>query len=446
MSTRASTIMLCTLVCALLAGCGSSNGAAPVVPTAVPHKTADIAAVQSRQATAVARANATSVAVQNIASTAVARLKSTATTQSRLQKAANAAKTRPTSAPAAPPTAIPPPTLIPTALPTATPQPLLKPTSATHHTTKKPTKKPRPRSIVTTLASVHCCGRGEFKKAAEKRSKQFATAGTWILRWSTKCANVTNGRQPMMYIAIIPVGSKSPIQFIREPMPTTSTGTGFAAETLHGRYYLDVISPCRAFTAVATGRRGAKISRHTQASAIAEARSKGQARALNAVRTNLLGRSHSKSNAKAKARALAKARTKYVSGVLTVVKQVRAARKTLITATNAINPSVQDFDPSTLQAAKDYVAAANQELVAAQSKLRDVKTLAGHSKPKIKLRNAISHLVDAASLIRKATADMEAGDTNAATTDLDTANAKITTAEHQLKHIASDLKVLKTAG
>lgn len=443
MSTRGSTIMLCTLVCALLAGCGSSNGAAPVLPTAVPHKTADIAAVQSRQATAVAQANATSVAVQNIASTAVARLKSTATTQSKLQKAANAAKTRPTSR-AAPPAAVQPPTPIPTALPTATPQPVVKPTS-THHTTK-PTKRPTRHSIIATLASVHCCGRGEFKKAAEKRSKQFATAGTWILRWSTKCGNVTDGRQPMVYIAIIPVGSKAPIQFIREPMPTTSTGTGFAAETLHGRYYLDVISPCRAFAAVATGRRGAKISKHTQASAIAEARSKGQARALNAVRTNLLGRSHSKSNAKAKARALAKARSQYISGVLTVVKQVRAARKTLITATNAINPSVQDFDPSTLQAAKDYVAAANQELVAAQSKLRDVKTLSGHAQPKTKLRNAISHLVDAASLIRKATADMEAGDTSAATSDLDTANAKITTAEHQLKHITSDLKVLKAAG
>jgi hypothetical protein len=291
------------------------------------------------------------------------------------------------------------------------------------------------------LASIACCPKARFKIAAEKRSSTFSVNGSWLLRWSTNCKNVPSSQQPIMYIAVIPAGSKNPIQFIQEPMPTNGAGSGLATENLHGRYYLDAISKCHIFGAVAYGQRGAHVSAGTQASAISEARGKGQEVALKAVRTRLLIRARSQ----AKARALALARTRYVADLSAIVSQVSAARKTLSTASGSINSTSSDFDPSILKAAKDYANAASQELRASNRQLDSVKTFPQHGKLKQIIKSAIAHLNDAVTLVLQTTNDIAAGNSDTAASDLAGAVAKIKTGARQIKHAERNLTILKTS-
>ncbi len=428
--TRGSGFVLLLLFCVILSACGSSaNGP---TPTAVPQKTADLAAIQSHQATAVAAANQTSVAVQVIARTAVARLQSTANEQTRSQNAANAQAT----ANARPTATTPPVSARPTrrtAAPTATSRPGTHPTSSS---------RPKTPSSIKTLASITCCTNREFKRAGEKVSSAFGVTGSWILRWTTRCTNVAGGRQPIIYIAIIPVGSHAPIQFIQEPMPAKRAGSGIANESLHGRFYLDVISPCHNFFTAAHGPRGARVSPSTQASALSEARSKGQGAAFNAVRQSLIG-TKSSSSSRAKAKASARARAVYIADLTGILSQVKAARKTLSTAAGSIDPTSPDFNPSLLKTTRDFANAANQELLAAKKKLSHVKKLPAHGKLKTIVAGANLHLRQAADFVLQAADAMQSGDTSTAASDLDAAQADIAIAQSQIKHARKNLKTLK---
>jgi hypothetical protein len=301
--------------------------------------------------------------------------------------------------------------------------------------------RPKPSSGQSVLASVTCCGRA-FKKAGERKSHAFGVTGPWVLRWTTRCGNVKGALQPIIYIAIVPAGSRTPIQFIQEPMSGTAPGTGIANEKLHGRFYLDVISPCRHFFTAAYGPRGATVSSSMQASALSEARSKGQGAAFNAVRASLIG-PKSTSSSRARAKGAAQARTVYIADLTAVLKQVKAARKTLSTAAGAIDPTSPDFNPSILKTTRGFATAAAKQLAAAKKKLSHVKKLPAHGALKNTVSDSVRHLTQAADFVLQAVEAMQGGDTSTTASDLDAAQADIAIAQTQIKHAQKNLRKLK---
>jgi hypothetical protein len=454
MPVRGLALAFGVLSAALLAGCGSS--ALPTTtPTPLPKKTADVAAIQSKQSTAVAASNATAIAVQRVAQTAVAKLQTTAGAQTRSQQAANkqaTAQARPTEIPppvqpTAAPAQAPPPTQIVRIAPTSTPRPV-------HHVA--PTPRPTPHHVtvrhtssgVITLASVSCCTNGEFKGAAERRSNQFVVGGRWTLRWKTTCGKLPNGSAAVIYIAIIPKGSTQPIQLIQEPMPANAPGTGIARENLHGRFHLDVITSCHTFAVKARGPRGIRLTTGEQTAAIAQASVRHEGAALIAARTRLFAHTKSHSNARAKARARARAkaearaRARYVADLTPLVSKARSARNILKRAVGSVDPTAADFDPSVLRAAHTSAIAATGKLTLVRKSLKQVKALHAHDTARVQLGEAISDLLAAGSQVHLANRAIRSGDAPGAAADLTTCRADITKANELIKAVRAALTTL----
>jgi hypothetical protein len=439
------------LLAVALGGCGFSSAGTPTpTPSPQPHKTAEVAAGPDRQATAVAQANATSAAVQHLAATAAAQLQKTAnaqaTAQAQSQARANAQQTQqakpppttvaPTSKPGAPPTSVP--TQVVRVAPTPTPKP-----TAVHHPAHHTTHHPS-RPTLRTLATVSCCHNGEFKGAAERKSAPFTVHGSWVLRWSATCTGLKSGKQPIIYIAIIPVGSKQPIQFIQEPMPASSPGTGIANENLRGKYYLDVLSACHAFSSSAFGPSRANVSGREQLAAIAQAKAKNQLPALNAVRTSLFGKAagtHSLSPARAKA--LAKARALYVAHVTKLYGKVRIIRNHVSKAVKSVDVTSSDFNPSALKTTRAQIDAATSALQSDVSSLSHVKSLKGQNAAKSHLRHAIGHLLDASTAVRAALKSLRHGDNAEAANQVSSAIGDTNAATADLKAVKAALAKLK---
>jgi hypothetical protein len=179
-----------------------------------------------------------------------------------------------------------------------------------------------------------------------------------------------------------------------------------------------------------------------QASALSEARSKGQGAAFNAVRSSLIG-VKSTSSSRVKARGAARARALYIADLSAVLKQVRAARRTLSTAVGAIDPTSPDFDPGILKTTRSFATAAAQQLSAAKKKLSHVKKLPAHGKLKNTVSDAVRHLSQAADFVLQGVDAMQSGDTSTTSSDLDAAQADIAIAQTQIKHAEKNLKKLK---
>ena len=314
----------CLPLALFVAGCGSA-ATPPAAPTATPaaHLTAVVAANANAQSTALAQSNATAIAVQHVAQTAVAHLKKSSAAQETATAIAEAAArarahVHATGTAAAATAAVPTP--IPTSRP-ATPQPTtvvrVGPTSTPKPTrppsarpTPRPTPKPSHHVSLVTLASVSCCGHGQTSGATERTSKSFAVAGAWNLRWTTRCGSTAHGRA-VIYIALIPVGTKAPIQFIRHHVSSSTVSSRVAHENLRGRFHLDVFSACRAYHVTATGPGGVRISSSEQAAAVSLADATGNLRTLHSAHTAVF--SLSPADLQARARARAKLRATYIA-------------------------------------------------------------------------------------------------------------------------------------
>jgi hypothetical protein len=448
----------CLLLALVLAGCGSA-ATPPPAPTATPatHVTAVVAANANAQSTALAQSNATAIAVQHVAQTAVAHLKKSSAAQetataiaeaaARARAHAHATATA-AAATAAVPTPIPtsrPVTPRPTTVvrvgPTSTPKPTSPPPA---RPTPRPTPKPSHHVSLVTLANVSCCGHGQTNGATERTSKSFAVAGAWNLRWTTRCSSTAHGRATI-YIAVIPTGTKAPIQFIRHDVSSSTVSSSVAHENLHGRFHLDVFSACGAYRVTATGPGGVHISSSEQAAAVSLANATGNLRTLHSAHTAVF--SLSPSDLQARARARAKARATYIAVLNPVVTQLGTVGTSLSTAARLLDPTSTDFDPSVLHATRDASIAAIARLKADVKSIRHVKSLTGKGQnaAKVLINRSIAHLTRAASLIREANKAIRIGDPTTATGDISEAKANIHTADRQIAKAKSALKSLKTS-
>lgn len=436
---RGPGTLLVALLGIILAGCGSS--AAPAAtPTPAPRKTADVAALQSRQATAIAIANKTAVAVQNVARTAVARLQSTANTQSTAQASSQATAAARSRRPTATATRAVRVNIAPTPTPrsTATPRP-----TATRPAKPRATARTAQRPLIA-LASLVCCNNGEFKGAGERTSLPFTVDTSWLLRWSTTCGAATRRTRPSIYIGVIPVGSKNPVRVIHRSMPANGQGTGIARLTVRGRFYLDIISPCRRFSASIVGRKGARVSTVTQSAAVAEAAALGQGPAFRAVRRRLVGRAPALGPSRTRNRARSAARARFILHVGRVLTKTQAIsdalRKGADTLTSA---TAADFDPAILTAARADARTARRAVRKERAVLKRIPALRGHATARTLVARALRHVDTASDNIDSYVAAIESGNPDAATTALAAVNANLKTAATQLERADAALKQLR---
>jgi hypothetical protein len=254
-----------------------------------------------------------------------------------------------------------------------------------------------------------------------------------------------------VYIAIVPVGSKAPIQLVQEHMPANGSGSDVAHENLHGRYYLDVLSGCPSFRVRAIGPRGARVLPREQTAAVTLAVARGDGHALGAIRTFLFGKApaHHTSHvthvsAAVQARALAHARAAYVAALGPLVTKVGAVSTSLLTAATAFDPTTVDFDPTVLKATKSAATAAAKELATAEGAVAHVRApkSKGDDVATTLLRRAIVHLTRAAGLMRSANHALRQGDTTVATTDITSARSNIHTAGLQVNKAGAALQAL----
>lgn len=407
-----------------LAGCGSSGAARPA-------PTSTVAAVHATS-TDPTFPGKTATAVESLASTAVAVL------------AARAAIHRGSSAP--PIGRGPAKHSVAVLAASLTPVPTARARSQPTASAVPPTVGVK-RPVFQLAALVSCCTATQITNSHELRSPLFTAIGAWSLRWVIRCSGAMRGARPLLTVGVIPSGTNRPVDVFQTSVPSTRAVQGIRQETLGGTYYLDVISPCRAWlieavTKVAS-RRPAAAQAQTQETAVAVARADHSFVLLAAARAQVAGPAGATARAtagtlphptpSATSVSTIAVRVGRVASLRAFLAQLRLRYDALKGAARSVDPAGPDYNPQSLNAVTATLNSTAGQLRSLTPNLVTQPVAAPFGRPVRRLEAAARRLREATTELDTSIVDLRAGHSDAAASDLSKANAALHRADNALK-------------
>lgn len=89
---------------------------------------------------------------------------------------------------------------------------------------------------------VHLSGGFKGKGRLETRTAAFSVPASWSIHWSYDCSKSPHLHRAPLFVKVMHPGSRVPDDVF---VQLTPTGHGVQVEQRPGRFYLDLLSPCR---------------------------------------------------------------------------------------------------------------------------------------------------------------------------------------------------------